>query len=194
MRRFVGTRPIGVWIALASILFLLVFGIGGQSLSLVSWDLACRLGLQENRFDDPDVLERAAAHFEWGSCAADVLVVLPLLILGFVGVACRRHWGAVAALMAAACWIYAFFDYTVDRYSLAVRGGLVPWEKYSGIVLAYGLLGALPSALVVVGIAANMDRFAARRPHSRIVRSPGDSLPGSLLEDLLICTGQVLWT
>ncbi|MBI4617256.1 MAG: hypothetical protein HY720_26825, partial [Planctomycetes bacterium] len=36
--------------------------------------------------------------------------------------------------------------------------------------------------------------FAARRPHSRIVRSPRDALPGSLIEDFLICTGQVLWT
>ena len=164
MRRFLGARPLGVWIALLAMVVCLVMGVGGQALSLLNWDLAVRLGLQENRTDDANLLERVLAHMEWGTCAADIVAVLPLWLLGFVGVACRRHWGAVAAMMAAACWVYAFFDYSLDRYSLTVRGGLAEWERFSGMVRGFALMGLVPAALVIWGLGANVDRFAVSRP------------------------------
>ena len=59
MRKIIGNRPIGVWVALGAFAFYLVFGMGGQALSLIDWDLAVNWGLQENSLDDPEILEPA---------------------------------------------------------------------------------------------------------------------------------------
>lgn len=194
MRRIVGRHPLGIWIALFAMLFCLLVGGGGQVLSLFSWDLALRLGLQENDPASADVVQRVLAQVEWGVCVADAFLVLPLLAVGLAGVLCRRSWGLAAGLMAALCWAYMFLVYTAQRYALVFRGGMGQWSDYAGITVAFALLVLVPCLLIIWGLAANADRFAVPRPHHHMLRRQQDGLEPFFLEELLICTGQVLWT
>ena len=77
---------------------------------------------------------------EWGVCAADVFLTLPLFAVGSAGVILRRHWGMVAGMMAAICWLYMFVAYTAQRYALVFRGGMGQWSDYAGIIVAFALL------------------------------------------------------
>jgi len=160
MRRMVGSRPLGIWVALGCLLFYLVPGMGGQAASLMSWDWALAVHLQENDPHDPDLVERTLAHVEWGVCAADMLVQVPLLVAAILGLLLRRRWGLVAGLMAAATMVYIFAVYSLQRWSLSVRSDLTPWSDYSGIILAFAVLSLLPGLLTIWGLAVNADRGA----------------------------------
>jgi hypothetical protein len=194
MRRAISGHPLGIWIALVCMLFCLLVAGGGQALSLINWDLAMFLKLQENDPNSPDIVQRVLAQVEWGVCAADVLLVLPLFAVGFAGVLMRRHWGMVTGMMAAICWIYMFVTYAAQRYAVVFRGGMGQWSEYAGIIVAFALLCLLPCLLTIWGLGANADRFAHPCPHSHMLRRKGDRLEPFFLEDFLICTGQVLCT
>lgn len=194
MRHIVGGRPVGLWMALFCMLVCIVLGGGGQALSFVNWDAAMRLGFQENDPNDPDITERILAHVEWGVSAGDTLISLPLFLVGLAGLIFRRSWGMVAAMMAAASWVYMFAVYGMQRYSLAHRDHLVEWEDYTGIIAAFALLALVPCLLIIWGLGANADRFAISRPHSHILRRKEDVLEPFFFEDFLICTWQVLRT
>jgi hypothetical protein len=174
--------------------FSLLVGGGGQALSLLDWDLAVRLGLQENDRHSSDVIQRLLAEVEWGVCVADVFLVLPLLMIGLAGVLCRRHWGMIAAMMAALCWVDMFLVYTAQRYALVFRGGMGQWSDYAGLAGTFAVLGPVPSLLTIWGLAANADRFATSRPHSHMLHRKQDGLEPFFLENPLLCTGQVLRT
>lgn len=162
IRRMFGRRPGGVWIALLGMLFCLLVAGGGQLLSLIDWDLARRLQLQENDPNSPDLVQRILAQVEWGVCVADVLLTLPLFAVGLAGVVLRRRWGMIAGMMAAICWIYMFAAYTAQRWALVVRGGIGQWSDYAGVIGAFALLCLIPCLLIVWGLGANADWFASR--------------------------------
>lgn len=192
MRLMIGRHPLGIWIALFAMLFCLFVAGGGQVLSLADWDLALRLHLQENDPSSSDIVQRVLAQIEWGVCVADVFLTLPLFAAGVVGVVLRRRWGMVAGMMAAICWVYMFVAYTAQRCGLVFRGGMGQGSDYAGIIGAFALLGLVPCLLIIWGLGANADRFAVPRPHSHMLRRRQDGLEPFFLEDLLICTGQVL--
>ena len=125
---------------------------------------------------------------------ADALLVLPLFTVGLAGVLLRRRWGQVAGMMASVCWVYMFLVYAAQRYAMVFRGGMGKWSDYAGIVAVFALFGLGPCLLTIWGLGANADRFAASRPHSHMLRRKQDGLEPFFLEDLLICTGQVLRT
>jgi hypothetical protein len=194
MRRMIGRHPLGIWIALFFMLFCLLVAGGGQVLSLLNWDLAIRLQLQENDPGSPDIVQRVLAQIEWGVCVADVFFVLPLFVVGLAGVILRRHWGMVTGMMAAICWIYMFVAYTAQRFAVVFRGGMGQWSDYAGIIAGFALLCLGPCLLIIWGLGANANRFTVPCPHSHILRRRNDRLEPFFLADLLICTGQVLRT
>jgi hypothetical protein len=191
MRKMLGRRPFGIWIALASLTLCISLGGGGQTLSVARWDLAVRLGLQEDRLDAADLVERTLAHVEWGTAGADVAVVVPLLLAGLLGVVLRRRWGMLAAMMAATCWLYMGAAFGLQRYSIAVRAGLRPMQHYVGPLVAFAVLVCLPCALIIWGLGANADRFRAYPQGSHRLRRKGE-LEAGWLENLLRCSVQVL--
>jgi hypothetical protein len=134
MRRIIGRHPLGIWISLFCMLFCALVGGGGQVLSLLNWDLAMRLQLQENDPNSADIVHRVLARVEWGVCVADALLVAPLFTVGLAGVLLRRRWGQVAGMMASVCWVYMFLVYAAQRYALVFRGGMGKWSDYAGIV------------------------------------------------------------
>lgn len=194
MKYRVGGHPLGIWLALFSMLFALLAGVGGQVFSLYDWDLAVRLGLQEHDPQSVALDQRLLAQMEWGVCVADAILVAPLLTAALAGVVCRRRWGLLAGLMAAICWVNLFLVYTAQRYALVFRGGMGEWGDYAGFVWAFAVVGLVPSVLTIWGLAANADRFAVARPNSHRLRRRQDGLEPFFLEDLLICAGQVLRT
>ena len=164
MRRMIGRRPLGIWIALFAMLFCLFVAGGGQILSLVDWDLALRLQLQENDPNSSEIVQRVLAQVEWGVCVADVFLVLPLFAVGVIGVILRRRWGMIAGMMGAICWVYMFVAYTAQRCALVFRGGMGQWSDYAGIIGAFALLCLVPCSLIIWGLGANADRFAVPAP------------------------------
>jgi hypothetical protein len=194
MRRIVLNHPLGIWIALVSLVFCLLVGGSGQVLSLLDWDLAMRLQLQENDPGAADILQRVLAHVEWGVCVGDVVLVVPLFIVALAGVLCRRWWGFVTGMMATICWAYMFLIYTAQRYALVFRGGLAQWSEYAGFIGAFAVLALIPCLLIIWGLGANADRFAVPRSNSHMLHRKQDGLEPFFLEELLICTGQVLRT
>lgn len=194
MRTMLAGHPLGIWVAIFAILFTLIAAGGGQVLSLVDWDLAVRLGLQEYDRHAADLTQRALAEVEWGTALADVLLILPLLGAGLIGVLCRRYWGMLLAMMGAACWVYMFLAYGAQRVGLAFRAGVGDWGDYATLIGAFALLGLIPSLLTLWGLAANADRFAVPRPNDHRLQRHSDGLNPFALEDWLICAGQVLWT
>lgn len=192
MRRIIWRRPLGIWVALFSMLFCLFVAGGGQALSLADWDLAFRLHLQEHDRYSPDVVQQVLAQVEWGVCVSDVFLVLPLFAVGLAGVILRRRWGMMAGMMAAVCWIYMFLTYTAQRCGLVLRAGLGQWGDYAAFIGGFALLGLIPCLLIIWGLGANIDRFAVARPHNHMLRRRDDGLEPFFLEDFLICSGQVL--
>lgn len=194
MRHLVASHPVGIWIAITSLLSMLLVGGGGQLLSLLDWELAVRLGLQEYDRHSAELAQRLLAQIEWGVCLADAVLVVPLLVAGLVGVLCRRHWGLIAGMMAAFCWVYMFLVYTAQRYAMVFRGGFGHWDDYSSFIACFALLAMVPGLLTLWGLGANVDRFAVARANSHRLRRKQDGLAPFFLEDLLICAGQVLRT
>lgn len=194
MKTLLGRRPLGVRVALGAFAFYLFLGMGGQLVSLLDWELALSLGLQENAWSDPSLVERTLAAVEWGVCGADMLVQVPLLIVAIVGILCRRRWGLIAGLMVSATMVYIFFVYTLQRTALIERAGLAAWSDYAGIIIAFAFLALVPGILGFWGLAANLDRYPGGSANSHRLRRRADTLPGSRIEDLLICAGQVLRT
>lgn len=194
MRHILAGHPLGIWLAIFALPLTLLIAGGGQVLSLLDWDLAVSLGLQEHDRQAVDSAQRALAAVEWGTALADAILVLPLLGLGWIGILCRRYWGMLLAMMGATCWVYMFLAYAAQRYGLAFDAGVGAWDEYAELIGAFALIGLAPSLLTLWGLAANADRFAQPRPNSHRLRRQTDGLQPFAVEDWLLCAGQVLWT
>jgi len=146
LTRRVGRFPVGVWIAIVAIL-LVFLGWGMQAYSLVNWDHAVDLGLQNERFTG-DAAERAWALESWGVAMADMLWALPVGIVALVGILRNRLYGFAAGLMELSIGIYFPLFFAFQR-----------WALFRGTVLFALLVWALPSLLGILGLWANREFF-----------------------------------
>ena len=96
--------PVGIRITLIA-LFLIFLAWIMQAYSLINWEHAVKLGLQNGSFKG-DELDVALAKKEKGEAIADLLWALPLNIIAFYGILKRRFVGFVAAMMLFAVCIY----------------------------------------------------------------------------------------
>jgi hypothetical protein len=147
MRKRLGPFPLGVWIALTAIVLLLVVAWGGQLYSLIDWDGAVDIGLQNERFGG-DPAEDAWARESRGLAIADMLWPLPLAIIAIIGLMRRKFFGLVAAFMELAIGVYFPLFFAFQR-----------WGTFRGTALAALLLWALPSLLGIAGLWANRGEF-----------------------------------
>lgn len=86
-------------------LSLILLGWIMQAYSVLDWENAFALGIQQGTFEGT-ALERTIAEKERGEALADLIWPLPLTILAFVGLARRRFYGWLAAMMVFAICIY----------------------------------------------------------------------------------------
>jgi hypothetical protein len=150
LSRTVGRYPLGAWIAVVAVL-LLFLGWGMQAYSLINWDSAVDLGLQNERFSGGPA-ESAWAKESWGVAVADLVWPLPLGVVALVGIFRKRLYGLIAGSMELAIGVYFPLFFAFQR-----------WSTFRGTALAAIFLWLLPSILGIIGLWVNRDCFARER-------------------------------
>jgi hypothetical protein len=103
-RKPIGRFPFAIWFSLA-VLGLLMVAWAMQAYSLLDWESAVALGIQNERLAG-DAAERAWALESWGVAAADMLWPLPITVVAIIGIMQRRFYGFVAGMMAYSIGVY----------------------------------------------------------------------------------------
>ncbi len=142
----VGRYTIGIWIALIALVLTLLAWIM-QVYSLINWEGAINLGIQNESFNG-DQVEQALANVEWGIAMADIFWALPLTIIAIIGVLKKRMIGIIAAMMDFAICVYFPLFFAFQR-----------WDSHLMTVLAALMLFALPSLLGILGLWTNRKLF-----------------------------------
>lgn len=138
--------PIGIWIALTAIL-LAFLGWMMQAYSLINWENAVQLGLQDNSFNGSSI-EKMKATKEKGEAIADLLWALPIAIIAFIGLIRKRFYGFVAAMMEFAICVYFPLFYVFQL-----------WDSNRMTAIAAVILWGIPSFLGIIGLWMNRKFF-----------------------------------
>lgn len=135
-------RPIGIWIAIIALMFTL-FAWLMQFYSLINWEGAIELGIQNESFNG-DPVEQALANVERGLALADMFWPLPLTIIALIGLIRKKLFGLIAAMMDFAICIYFPLFFAFQR-----------WNTNQDVVIAAIVLFAIPSLLGIIGLWVN---------------------------------------
>ncbi len=146
MRKEIGPFTTGIWIALIAIL-LAFLGWIMQAYSLLDWEGAVKLGLQNGSFTGDEV-ERALANKERGEAIADMLWPLPIAVVALVGLLRKNFIGFVAAMMEFAICVYFPLFYIFQI-----------WNTNIDTVIGAVILWGIPSLLGIMGLWANRESF-----------------------------------
>jgi len=146
LKKELGYFPLGIWIALIALL-LTFLGWIMQAYSLLDWEGAVKLSLQNNRFTG-DAVEDALANKERGEAIADLLWALPINIIAFIGLLKKKFIGFVAAMMEFAICVYFPLFYAFQL-----------WNTHFDTVLGAIILWAIPSLLGISGLWTNRKIF-----------------------------------
>ena len=144
-KKQLGKYPAGIWFALIALTLISLAWIM-QAYSLINWEGAVKLGVQNESFTG-DMTERAMADVERGVAIADILWPLPLTIIAFIGLFRKKIIGFTAAMMTFAVCIYFPLFYTFRE------------STSFDIVLVVIVLWAIPSLLGIVGLWTNRKTF-----------------------------------
>jgi hypothetical protein len=142
----VGRYTIGIWIAFIALVLTLLAWIM-QVYSLINWEGAINLGIQNESFNG-DQVEQALANVEWGIAMADIFWALPLTIIAIIGVLKKRMIGFIAAMMNFATCVYFPLFFAFQR-----------WDTHLMTVIAALMLFAFPSLLGILGLWTNRKLF-----------------------------------
>lgn len=141
----IGHFPLGIWFAFAA-LFLIFLAWIMQAYSLIDWEGAVELGLQNESFTG-DAAERAVAEVERGVAIADVFWALPITFVAFIGLLRKKFIGFVAAIMVFAVCVYfpLFYAFRVSMDKIIVATAITLW--------------AIPSLFGIIGLWSNRKIF-----------------------------------
>jgi hypothetical protein len=146
LNKTAGRSPLGLWIAVVAIAALFL-GWGMQAYSLLNWDHAVTLGLQNERFSGGPA-ESAWAKESWGVAMADMIWPLPIGIVALIGIFRKRLYGLVTGSMELAIGVYFPLVFAFQR-----------WSTFRGTVLTAIFLWVVPSLLGIIGLWVNRDCF-----------------------------------
>ena len=132
----------GLKILIGASIMLGIFLIVEQSFSLLDYDSAVALGLQESEIE----VGKVGIEFAKGFAFGDTIVYIPLLIAGIIGLLKRKKWGVYALF--ASCAISVYWP-LVHLYAIYIgRDAIVLHpEKYLSFqitlsfIIVYGLWG-----------------------------------------------------
>ena len=144
-KKQITNKPFGIWLAFIALALIFLAWIM-QAYSLLNWEGAIELGVQDNSFSG-DLTERALADVERGVAIADILWALPLTIIAFIGLLRKRLIGFITAMMTFAICVYFPLIY-IFRESTSTE-----------IVIVVIVLWAIPSLLGIVGLWTNRKLF-----------------------------------
>ena len=156
-----GPYPMGIWFVLAALLVGGgVFTIFGQALSLLSWDTALRLGLQEDSKQSPDPVERTIGAMSQGEALADVIVQGIIIVLAFAGILLKHPAGFVAGIAQSVIWLYVTFMVLSQRWMLYRWGVVKDMARLKHVTLPMVLFAGIPSVLMILCLVANKGFFS----------------------------------
>lgn len=141
-----GRFPLGIWIALVALTLIFLAWIM-QAYSLINWESAVILGLQNSSFDGP-ASEMVMANKERGEALADLIWPLPIWFFAFIGLIRMKFIGFIASMMEFAICIYFPLFYIFQM-----------WETHPETVLGAVFLWGIPSLLGIFGLWANRNSF-----------------------------------
>ena len=157
LRVQIGRYPFGVWLSLIALMVLLC-AWAMQAYSLLNWERAVELGLQNERFTG-NPAEQAWAFESWGVAAADLLWALPVTVAAFLGVLRKRFVGFALGLMALSIGVYFPIVFAFQR-----------WNSFRWTAVFTILFFTVPSLLGVIGLLATRSWFEYKN---------GDSAPNT---------------
>ena len=140
--------PVGIWLAFLALSMISLAWIM-QAYSLINWEGAVKLGLQDDSFTG-GLTEQAMADVERGVAVADILWALPLTLIAFIGLVKKKFIGLVAAMMVFAVCIYFPLFYAFRE------------SASSEIVLGVIFLWAVPSLIGIIGLWSNRSLFISK--------------------------------
>ncbi len=146
LRKKIGRYPLGIWVALIGTMFTFL-AWGMQAYSLIDWEGAIRLGVQNESFSGSEV-ERALANVERGIAVADIIWVLPITIVAFIGIIKKKIIGLIAGMMDFSICVYFPLFFAFQR-----------WNTHFDVALTAILLFAIPSILGILGLWMNRKLF-----------------------------------
>lgn len=133
-------RPTAFWFIMAFLAVSVVLMLVGQTMALVDYDFAVRLGLQESRAEVGEFGVQVNRAFG----AGDTAVYVPLMVASLWGLWRRRRWSLLTTAAVAA--VSAYWAVTVGFMLLFLPGtpgyGYVPGAGIWGFVVAYAAFGA----------------------------------------------------
>jgi hypothetical protein len=84
-------KGISFWVLILATIVLIIFLTAGQTLSLIDYDLAIDLGLQESEKE----IGKVGIAFAKGFALGDTIFYIPILVLGILGLIKGKKWGAL---------------------------------------------------------------------------------------------------
>lgn len=133
---------IGLRLLIGISVFLTIFLMVGQTFSLIDYDWAVSLGLQESEKE----VGKVGITFAKGFAFGDSIFYLPILILGIIGLLKRKKWGfylMFGSLAISVYWpivhLYAIY---IGRNVLALQPDkYVSFPITLSLIISYGLWG-----------------------------------------------------
>lgn len=145
LKKKINRYPLGVWIAILALILICLAWLM-QIYSLIDWEGAVKLGVQDDSFLG-DMTERELADVERGVAIADILWALPITIIALIGVLRNKFVGFIAAMMTFAVCVYFPLFYTFRE------------STSFDIVLVVIFLWAVPSLLGIIGLWTNRAKY-----------------------------------
>ena len=139
-------KTFGIWLAYFALVLILLAWVM-QAFSILNWEMAVEMGLQNSSFK-ADEIEIVKATKERGEAIADLLWPLPLTLIAIVGITKRKLYGFVAAMMDFAICIYFPLFYVFQL-----------WNSNIETAIAAIILWAIPSILGIIGLWSNRTLF-----------------------------------
>ena len=135
-------RGLGFWMLISVGVLLLLFLLIGQTFSLINYEDAVGLGLQES----VEEISQVGIAFAKGFAFADTVAYIPVLLLGIIGLFKRKKWGVY--MMFASCAISVYWP-LVHLYAIYIGKDVITLEpeKYLSFpitlsfIIIYGVWG-----------------------------------------------------
>lgn len=146
LERKLKRNPLGISITLLALLLIMLAWLM-QGYSLLNWEKAVELGLQNSSFLGNDI-ELAWATKERGEALADLLWPFPLTLIAIIGLWKRKIVGFVASMMVFAICIYFPLFYVFQV-----------WDIHRETAVMAVIIWGIPSILGIIGLWANKSIF-----------------------------------
>ncbi len=154
----IGSLPIGLWLVLAFVIVSLLFGVGGQALSLVAWDRALAWGLQEDDPKSGDPMQRAFFAAEWGVALADLVVQSIAILMTLYGLF-MRHWtGLLGGTVLFTIPVYYGLAFFARSHAIKLWR-LGDWTRSRGVAVKFLIIAEPIGLLGLAGLWSNWKYF-----------------------------------